>query len=78
MIRRMIRIRNLNITPRYGFFKPPSFDTTKDYYKILNSTSKDDIQTIKKNYYDLAKKYHPDMNKGNEEKFKQISEAYEV
>ena len=39
----MIRIRNLNVTPRYGFFKPPSFDTTKDYYKILNCTSKDDI-----------------------------------
>lgn len=26
----------------------------------------------------MAKKYHPDLNKGREDKFKEISEAYEV
>jgi len=54
----------------------------KDYYDILGvpkTSSKDDI---KKAYRRLAMKYHPDMNKDNqkasEEKFKDISEAYEV
>jgi len=51
-----------------------------DYYKVLgvdkNATAKD----IKKAYRKLAREYHPDHNKSPEaeEKFKQISEAYEV
>lgn len=54
---------------------------TKDYYKILGVVrgAKDD--EIKKAYRKLAKKYHPDVNKGDktaEDKFKDISEAYEV
>ena len=53
----------------------------KDYYDILGvkKTSSDD--EIKKAYRALAKKYHPDKNKGNKEaenKFKEISEAYAV
>jgi len=52
----------------------------KDYYDILgldHSATKDDI---KKAYRKLALKYHPDKNKekGAEEKFKEISEAYAV
>jgi molecular chaperone DnaJ len=54
----------------------------KDYYGILGvskTASKDDI---KKAYRRLAMKHHPDMNKENqkesEERFKDISEAYEV
>src|SRR3989337_4023515 len=53
-----------------------------DYYGTLGvprGASKDEI---KKAYRRLAKKHHPDLNKDNpkaaEEKFKQISEAYEV
>lgn len=53
----------------------------KDYYKVLgvakNSSSKD----IKKSYYELAKKYHPDTNKGDPnagKKFQEVSEAYEI
>jgi len=54
----------------------------KDYYDILGvarTASKDDI---KKAYRRLAMKYHPDLNKDDakaaEEKFKDVSEAYEV
>lgn len=54
----------------------------KDYYKILDIDKKADKTTIKEAYKKLALKYHPDKNKENkeaaEEKFKEISEAYEV
>ncbi|MGN0033758.1 MAG: DnaJ C-terminal domain-containing protein [Candidatus Limimorpha sp.] len=53
----------------------------KDYYKILGveRTAKQD--EIKKAYRKLALKYHPDKNpddKAAEEKFKEVSEAYQV
>jgi len=54
----------------------------KDYYQILGVGRDADESTIKKAYRNLAMKYHPDRNKGNEkeanEKFKEINEAYEV
>lgn len=53
----------------------------KDYYKILGVTEKSTEAEIKKSFRSLAKQYHPDANPGNkasEEKFKEISEAYEV
>lgn len=53
----------------------------KDYYKILGINKKATQDEIKKAYRKLAVKYHPDKNKDNkqaEEKFKEISEAYEV
>lgn len=53
----------------------------KDYYKTLGVSKTASDQEIKKAYRDLAKKYHPDMNKGAkgaEEKFKEINEAYTV
>lgn len=53
----------------------------KDYYDILGVKKTADDDEIKKAYRNLAKKYHPDKNKGNKEaenKFKEISEAYAV
>jgi len=53
----------------------------KDYYKVLGVEKTATQDEIKKAYRKLAQKYHPDMNqndKESEEKFKEISEAYEV
>ena len=52
----------------------------KDYYKILDVAKDADPKEIKKAYYQLAKKYHPDTNKGDkkaQKKFQEVSEAYE-
>lgn len=49
-------------------------------YEILNVTENSTDEEIKKSYRDLAKKYHPDLNKDNpeaEEKFKEINDAYD-
>ncbi|MDD3637392.1 MAG: J domain-containing protein [Bacteroidales bacterium] len=53
----------------------------KDYYKVLGIDRKATAEQIKKQYRKLAVKYHPDKNPGDkaaEERFKEISEAYEV
>jgi molecular chaperone DnaJ len=50
----------------------------RDYYEVLG-VSKDASQSdIKKAYRRLAHKYHPDKSGGEEAKFKEINEAYEV
>jgi len=53
----------------------------KDYYKTLEVSKESSKEDIKKAYKKLARKYHPDLNPNNkvsEEKFKELSEAYEV
>ena len=54
--------------------------TKRDYYEVLGVAQAASADDIKKSYRRLAMKYHPDLNKepGAEEKFKEITEAYEV
>lgn len=55
--------------------------TKEDYYDLLGVSKQATPEEIKKAYRKKALQYHPDRNPGNkeaEEKFKEISEAYEV
>jgi len=50
----------------------------KDYYKVLGVPDASTDKEIGKAYRKLAKQYHPDANPGSEERFKEISAAYDV
>lgn len=50
----------------------------KDYYEILGISRNSSSDEVKKAYRKLAHQYHPDKAGGNEEKFKEINEAYSV
>ena len=50
----------------------------KDYYAILGVDRASTVQDIKRAYRRLAHKYHPDKTGGDEEKFKEVSAAYQV
>ncbi len=54
----------------------------RDYYDVLGVARTASEDEIKSAYRKLARQYHPDLNKDNakaaEEKFKELSEAYEV
>jgi curved DNA-binding protein CbpA len=49
-----------------------------DYYSLLNVKKTSTENEIRKSYYVLAKKYHPDKFKGSSEIFKRITEGYHI
>lgn len=53
---------------------------TPDYYSTLGIHRSADLDTIKRAYYNLAKKFHPDTNKSREARFmfEFVAEAYDV
>ncbi|XP_057313311.1 dnaJ homolog subfamily A member 3, mitochondrial-like isoform X2 [Hydractinia symbiolongicarpus] len=61
-------------------FQTSAVSDRKDYYSILGISKNATSADIKKSYYQLAKKYHPDTNKdsGAAEKFQEIQQAYEI
>lgn len=51
---------------------------SKDYYKILGVEKNASKDELKKAFYKLAHKYHPDKKEGDEAKFKEVNEAYQT
>src|SRR3989344_9631537 len=52
--------------------------TKRDYYEILGVNKTASADELKKAYRRLAIQYHPDKDGGDESKFKEVNEAYEV
>ena len=50
----------------------------KDYYKVLGVSESASDKDLTRAYRKLAKQFHPDANPGSEERFKEISAAYDV
>ena len=81
----MYSLRHLVLSPCQYRFSSRLFHASsqllKDYYSILGVPKNANQKDIKKAYYQLAKKYHPDTNKDDPhamKKFQEVSEAYEV
>jgi molecular chaperone DnaJ len=51
---------------------------SKDYYKILQVPRNASKEDVKKAYRKLAHQHHPDKTGGDEQKFKEINEAYQI
>ncbi|KAH7440257.1 hypothetical protein KP509_04G098500 [Ceratopteris richardii] len=81
-VRLLLRQKSCSIgfSCKGSHFKSPIVAMSKDYYKALGISRTASKQDIKGAYRKLARQYHPDVSKqaGAEEKFKEISAAYEV
>ena len=63
------------------YVSPTNWDWYSENNDVLDVPKSADKGTIKKAYFKLAKQFHPDTNKGDDkasEKFKEVTEAYEV
>ncbi|XP_059194802.1 dnaJ homolog subfamily A member 3, mitochondrial-like isoform X2 [Centropristis striata] len=67
--------------PCHSFHTSSRFENKQDFYEVLGVARTSTQKDIKKAYYQLAKKYHPDTNPDDpeaKEKFAKLAEAYEV
>lgn len=71
----------LNILPQRSFHSSDVRNKAQNLYEVLGVSRNASSKDIKKAYYELAKKYHPDTNKDDPQaakKFQEVSSAYEV
>ncbi|MDD3271571.1 MAG: DnaJ domain-containing protein, partial [Syntrophomonadaceae bacterium] len=55
--------------------------TKRDFYEVLEVSKNATAEEIKKAYRQMARKYHPDVNRDDPnatDKFKEVNDAYEV
>ncbi|XP_046355095.2 protein tumorous imaginal discs, mitochondrial-like isoform X2 [Haliotis rufescens] len=74
-------VRNCPQVTSVHFVHTSNTKHKRDYYDVLGVDRSADAATIKKAYYQLAKKFHPDVSKNDPSaagKFQEVSEAYEV
>ncbi|KAL7861035.1 hypothetical protein AOLI_G00173840 [Acnodon oligacanthus] len=72
---------SLHVISKLSFHTSAPANNKQDLYQILGVPRTASQKEIKKAYYQMAKKYHPDTNKDDpqaKEKFAQLAEAYEV
>ncbi len=55
-----------------------SYADYEEALECLGIVSKFTLNDVKSQYLKLSKKYHPDMCDGNDEKFKEVNEAYKL
>lgn len=74
------QLTHINSVRRKEFHTSGGLLQSQDLYIILGVTRNASASEIKKAYYELAKKFHPDTNKekGAAEKFQDVQRAYEV
>ncbi|WP_228712362.1 J domain-containing protein [Arcobacter defluvii] len=69
---------NFNNSGFQGFANAPRFnevEKAKEFFGFTHSPTKEEI---KKRYKELARKYHPDMNGGNDEKMKELNNYRDI
>lgn len=70
--------KNFNQSDFQGFANAPRFDEVakaKEFFGFTHTPSKEEI---KKRYKELARKYHPDINNGDDEKMKELNHYRDV
>lgn len=70
--------RNFNQSDFQGFANAPRFDEVAKAKEFFGFTSSPSKEEIKKRYKELAKKYHPDINNGDDEKMKELNHYRDI